>query len=591
MEGNARATHTMNERMAKTRTRSGWQAASLVLFVLCFAASVTHAALPDSIRIQGVLTDSISTLPASVDLALRLYASPSGGEPVYSEEHVDVALDFAGAFSVNLGTGINVDGLYPDLTSAILSGDALFVEFEVDATPLAPRQALSAAAYALRSQHTLLAHRLAGDLPSAYQKLISGACPANQAIRSIDPAGNVVCEFDDGTDYFSGSGLTLQQATFAVDFTQIQGRIAPCGPENFIRSIAEDGSVVCTPDQDEDTTYDGDNGLTTTGDMLAANVGELQLSVEFTCPAGQVASAVDFGGNPTCVARATGDITGIVTQAGSGLDGGCTTGTCSLQVDPTEVQDRVIGACLGGQGIRTITSDGGVTCSEVQPYDVLGVTTPSGSKLAGGCTSGTCTLSVPSAAAQYRVADDCATGNAMYRIDQDGLTPGCRALPQGDLSQIVTSTESGLTGGCATGTCTLAVDPGDFLPTPVINYNPGVVVVPEFGDVSLGSVSITIPNQFFSGRLIVIATVEVLCTHATCRLDARATLNPAADDPTTDSDIEIKGNGNRSRPLVLTKSINITSSGPKTVHLYGYAPITGSSVFALQPRILVYYIP
>ena len=90
---------------------------------------------------------------------------------------------------------------------------------------------------------------------------------------------------------------------------------------------------------------------------------------------------------------------------------------------------------------------------------------------------------------------------------------------------------------------------------------------------------------------MVIATVEVLCSQANCRLEARTTLDPGADNPTDDADVGIHGNGNRSRPLVITESINITSGGQKTVHFYGYGTLSGSLVYAYQPRILVYYIP
>jgi len=92
-----------------------------------------------------------------------------------------------------------------------------------------------------------------------------------------------------------------------------------------------------------------------------------------------------------------GDITGVT--AGTGLTGGGTSGTVTLNADTTVLQSIVSGSCPPGQSIRVISPTGTVTC-EVDDNSggtITGVT--AGTGLTGGGTIGTVTLNVDSTVA------------------------------------------------------------------------------------------------------------------------------------------------------------------------------------------------
>ena len=93
------------------------------------------------------------------------------------------------------------------------------------------------------------------------------------------------------------------------------------------------------------------------------NAAEVQKRVTGACAGGELMTGVNEDGSVACTAVASGsggDITGVT--AGVGMLGGGTTGTVTLNVNPSVVQARVTGTCPAGQSMSAITVTGTVTC-------------------------------------------------------------------------------------------------------------------------------------------------------------------------------------------------------------------------------------
>jgi hypothetical protein len=257
-------------------------------------------------------------------------------------------------------------------------------------------------------------------------------------------------------------------------------------------------------------TADLANGAVTGAKTDAATV---QARVSGTCAAGNYVRAVAQDGTVTCGADANagGDVTGVT--AGSGLSGGGLSGDVTLTVDTASIQNRVSGTCAAGSSIRVVNADGSVTCEAddsavytgTSPIVVTGTdialstdgcdkefvlkfdgstwvcdmdansggtvtSVASGAGLTGGPVTGSGTLSIASGGVtsamladntvasadidqsqvQKRVDSSCFAGQSMRVINQDGSVT-CQSF--------VTSITAGggLTGGTITGAGTVSL--------------------------------------------------------------------------------------------------------------------------------------
>lgn len=81
------------------------------------------------------------------------------------------------------------------------------------------------------------------------QSRVSGTCAAGSSIRTINQDGSVACETDDNTTYTTGTGLALNGTKIISDTNYLQSRVnGVCAAGNSIRTINQDGSVVCETD-------------------------------------------------------------------------------------------------------------------------------------------------------------------------------------------------------------------------------------------------------------------------------------------------------------------------------------------------------
>lgn len=130
-------------------------------------------------------------------------------------------------------------------------------------------------------------------------------------------------------------------------------------------------------------------------DQLESDVANKQDVVTGTCAPGSSIRAIGTDGNVTCEPDndSGGDITGVT--VGSGLIGGGTSGTVSIEADTSVLQLRIGSSCTPGSSIRAIGADGTVDCQTDADSggDISAVN--AGNGLAGGGSEGNVTLSIP----------------------------------------------------------------------------------------------------------------------------------------------------------------------------------------------------
>ncbi len=137
---------------------------------------------------------------------------------------------------------------------------------------------------------------------------------------------------------------------------------------------------------------------------------------------------------------AGGDITAV--YAGTGLSGGGTSGDVTLNADTNYLQRRVSGACATGSAIRSINTDGTVTC---ESDDNTTYSAGTGLRLSGNQFS-----LLPS----YQLPQTCANGQV---AQWNGSAWTCAAAgSNGDITAVYAGT--GLSGGGTSGDVTLNVN-------------------------------------------------------------------------------------------------------------------------------------
>ncbi len=242
-----------------------WSVATLTMFSLVTSVALVsaqgtgpqgeigmQAALSTAFTYQGQLRSAGEPVTDACDFQFSLWDAGSSGAQVGATQEKSTVVVSDGYFTIpNL-----------DFGSSAFAGDARWLQIAVrcpsgsgNYTTLSPRQALTAAPYALYSK----------------------AAPWSGLSGVPDDFADGV---DNDTTYSAGTGLTLTGNQFGVNTTLIQARVTgTCGGGNAIRVINADGTVTCEPVTggagDITAVYAG-TGLTGGGTN-----GDVTLSVEF----------------------------------------------------------------------------------------------------------------------------------------------------------------------------------------------------------------------------------------------------------------------------------------------------------------------
>ena len=132
-------------------------------------------------------------------------------------------------------------------------------------------------------------------------------------------------------------------------------------------------------------------------------------------------------------------------------------GTDDLKLDKLTkyLQSRVNGTCPDGQKVQGILADGSVLCvDDTVSPGTIAGITTSGGVSGGGAT-GTIDLGLDPAAIQKRISGNCPANQAIDAVAQDGSV-GCKGTGTGTVTSVGAGT--GLTGGPITSSGSLAVD-------------------------------------------------------------------------------------------------------------------------------------
>ena len=121
-----------------------------LLSVMLLAAVPAFGQVPQDVTYTGrLVNDSGNPLAGPVDLELRVLDDATAGTQLYSEQHVGVALDATGGFSVQLGLGTDPSGTFD---AALFAEVNRWLEVVVGADVLTPRQIIASVPWALIAQ-------------------------------------------------------------------------------------------------------------------------------------------------------------------------------------------------------------------------------------------------------------------------------------------------------------------------------------------------------------------------------------------------------------------------------------------------------
>jgi hypothetical protein len=355
---------------------------ALVLAVLAGIVAMAEAAVPPTVTFTARLVDDKTgeALTGPHNAVFTLYDAATGGNVVWTETH-DVSPD-EGMVYVDLGS-------QQALGDTVFSGKQLWLQVSLDGALMEPRIALASVPYAMRSfasDKAVDADKIGGVSLADLQRRVTGTCNTGQYLKGVNADGTVSCADDsagtgDITQVDAGPGL-MGGATAGVATVGLMS----CAANLVLKSTGT--GWMCAADSDS-----GDITGVTAGPGLVGGgaSGAVSLSLPTTCGMNQLLKWNGSGwGCATDIDTDTdtnsgGTITGVGIGAAGGLIGGGSTGNVSLSLPNT---------CSTGQLLKwsgsvwqcandADTSSGGT---------ITGVT--AGTGLTGGGSTGSVTLNV-----------------------------------------------------------------------------------------------------------------------------------------------------------------------------------------------------
>lgn len=190
-----------------------------------------------------------------------------------------------------------------------------------------------------------------GILSAAQSRAAENAftCDLGQYLQAVAADGAPTCGTDQDTTYVAGEGLSLTGNVLAADQRRSVQNAFTCAPGTYLRVVAADGSPTCN--SDANTTYTAGFGLSMSGTTISAQQGRSAVNA-FTCGVGTYLRAVASDGTPTCAT----DQAGPTYTAGPGI---VFNGT-AIGLDRTAPNAYT---CPAGQYLRSIAANGAPTCA------------------------------------------------------------------------------------------------------------------------------------------------------------------------------------------------------------------------------------
>jgi hypothetical protein len=349
------------------------------------APATTAGPVPQLINYAGVLTN-VNGKPLSgvVGVTFLLYKDQQGGSPLWMETQ-NVQPDKSGHYSVMLGSSTS-QGMPQDL---FVSGEARWLGVQVAGEQEQPRVVLAAVPYSLKAGDA----ETIGGLPASAFVLANGTNGSTTSVGAGTSPGTTQGNRTPAHAPVTGRGV--------VNFIPMWDKTTDIVDSLIFQKSSQVGINTKAPAATFDVNGKSDIRDTLT---LFPKGTDLTLAISGTAFKVDQTGKVNFVSGQTF--PGTGTITGMTTASGSGLSGGGTSGTLNLSLLKT---------CSAHQVLQWNGSSW--ACSSAGSGTITGVTTASGSGLQGGGTSGTLNLSVNPALVPELGAANTFTNTNAVRVD------------------------------------------------------------------------------------------------------------------------------------------------------------------------------